>query len=101
MFSKEGNIMSWLHLMIFIPFLFAIFVPYLYKHFVHKIHTGWFVLIVPAFIFIYLLTYISEIAHGNTIISTLSWIPSYQINFTTYIDGLSLIFGLLITGIGA
>src|SRR5690606_16476742 len=29
------------------------------------------------------------------------WIPSYNINFTTYIDGLGLMFGLLITGIGA
>ena len=32
--------------------------------------------------------------------STLPWIPSLGINFTTYLDGLSLLFGLIITGIG-
>ena len=30
----------------------------------------------------------------------LTWIPSYGIDFTTYIDGLSLMFGLIIVGIG-
>ena len=29
------------------------------------------------------------------------WIPSLDINFTTYLDGLSLIFSLLITGVGS
>ncbi|RKJ14839.1 Na+/H+ antiporter subunit A, partial [Butyricicoccus sp. 1XD8-22] len=32
--------------------------------------------------------------------NTFEWIPSLGINFSTYIDGLSLIFGLLITGVG-
>lgn len=85
---------------IFIPFLFALLVPFIYKKFTPKIHTGWFVLVVPILIFIYLLTYIPAISNGKFIHSSLPWIPSYGINFTTYIDGLSLIFGLLITGIG-
>ncbi len=32
---------------------------------------------------------------------TWAWIPSFQINFTVVVDGLSLLFALLITGIGA
>src|SRR5690625_3570419 len=40
------------------------------------------------------------IIQGNTLIHTIAWIPSYGINYTTYIDGLSMIFGVLITGIG-
>ena len=32
---------------------------------------------------------------------TYEWIPSFNINFTTYLDGLSMIFGLLITGVGS
>jgi multicomponent Na+:H+ antiporter subunit A len=85
---------------IFIPFLFALLVPFIYKKFTPRIHTGWFVLVVPILIFIYFITYIPAISSGKFIHSSLPWIPSYGINFTTYIDGLSLIFGLLITGIG-
>src|SRR5699024_9940803 len=38
---------------------------------------------------------------GETAISSLPWIPSLGISFVSYIDGLSLLFTLLITGIGA
>src|SRR5699024_6667070 len=48
-----------------------------------------------------LLRLIPFVANGGTKIHTLEWIPSYGINFTTYLDGLSMIFGLLITGIGS
>ncbi|MCM3704408.1 MULTISPECIES: Na+/H+ antiporter subunit A [Cytobacillus] len=93
--------MSWLHIMILIPFLFAIIVPFIYRVFAPRIHTGWFVLSVPSVIFLYLLMYIPIISTGETILISVPWIPSYGINYTTYIDGLSLVFGLVITGIGA
>src|SRR5690625_5229995 len=51
-------------------------------------------------LFIYLLQYIPTIVRGETLTYVVNWIPSYNINYTTYIDGLSMIFGLLITGIG-
>ncbi|MEH7386451.1 Na+/H+ antiporter subunit A [Bacillus sp. JJ1521] len=93
--------MYWFQFLIMLPFIFAVFVPILYKKFTPRIHTGWFVIFVPLLIFSYLITFIPTIANGNTIITSIPWMPSYNINFTTYIDGLSLIFGLLITGIGA
>lgn len=93
--------MSWLHIIIFIPLIVAFAVPLLYKQFVQRIHTGWFVLGIPILIFLYLLTYIPAISQGNTLISTLAWIPSLDINLVFYVDGLSLTFGLIITGIGA
>ncbi|MDM5229010.1 Na+/H+ antiporter subunit A [Cytobacillus sp. NJ13] len=93
--------MSWLHIMILIPFLYAIVVPFIYRMFTPRIHTGWFVLVVPSVIFLYLLRYIPVISNGDTIIISVPWIPSFGINYTTYIDGLGLVFGLLITGIGA
>lgn len=100
-FSKEGDlIVSWLHIMIFIPFVFAFFVPFIYKSFTPRIHTGWFVLAVPFVIFLYLMQYIPTISTGNTILYDLPWLPSLGINYTAYIDGLALIFGLLITGVG-
>ncbi|MBP2241006.1 multicomponent Na+:H+ antiporter subunit A [Cytobacillus eiseniae] len=93
--------MSWLYLMIFIPFIFAIFVPFIYKLFGTRIHTGWFVFFAPLAVFLYLLKYIPMISKGESVHSKLAWMPSLGINFTTNIDGLALIFGLLITGVGA
>ncbi|MEH7272950.1 Na+/H+ antiporter subunit A, partial [Neobacillus vireti] len=90
-----------LHIMILIPFIFAIAVPYIYKQLTPRIHTGWFVLFIPLVIFVYLLSFIPKISEGNTFRETVPWIPAYNINFTTYMDGLSLLFGLIITGIGA
>ena len=98
---KGGERMSWLHIMIFIPFIYAIIIPLLYKLFNHRFHTGWLVLPIPILIFVYLTTYITTISNGEVLSYTLSWIPSLDIHFTTYLDGLSLIFGLIITGIGA
>ncbi|GAA0136763.1 Na+/H+ antiporter subunit A [Paenibacillus sp. YSY-4.3] len=88
------------NLAIMIPFLAAIFVPFLYAK-VSRKHIGWFVLIVPVVLFVSLARYIPSVAGGETYLSTIAWIPSYGIHFTTYLDGLSIIFGLLITGIGS
>jgi MFS family permease len=94
--------LAWLHIIISIPFLLALVVSLLYKQFIDRIHTGWFVLGVPISIFLYLLiVYLPAISQGDTLISTLAWIPSLDINLVFYVDGLSLTFGLIITGIGA
>jgi multicomponent Na+:H+ antiporter subunit A len=86
---------------IFLPLISALFVPLLYKYFNRLVHTGWFVLVVPLTIFIYLLQYIPGVAAGDTYKYTLSWIPSLDMNIVFYVDGLSLLFGLLISGVGA
>ncbi|TWI59616.1 Na+/H+ antiporter subunit A [Halalkalibacter nanhaiisediminis] len=93
--------MTWLHVFILIPFIFAIFVPLIYRFTLPRIHTGWFVLAVPFGIFLYLLRYIPIVSNGDNVYHSVPWIPSLGINYTTYIDGLGLIFGLLITGVGA
>ncbi|WP_197414459.1 Na+/H+ antiporter subunit A [Bacillus sp. FJAT-29937] len=93
--------MSLLPFMIFLPFIFAILTPFIYKMVTPRIHTGWFVVIVPLTVFLYLLQYIPVISNGNTISQSLPWVPSLNINLTTYLDGLALIFGLLISGVGA
>src|SRR5699024_2173902 len=41
------------------------------------------------------------VANGQTFMNEITWIPSFNINLITYLDGLSIIFALLITGIGA
>lgn len=92
--------MSLLHLAIISPLLLAIFIPMLYKAF-RNIHTGWFVLPLPILLFSYLLTYLSVTTNQQTVAETLNWIPSLGINFTAKVDGLGLLFALLITGIGS
>lgn len=87
-------------LLIFLPIVAAFFVPFFFK-FLKKIHTGWFVLVVPIALFIYYLRFIDLTMKGEAVTSELNWIPSLNISFVSYIDGLSLLFTLLITGIGS
>lgn len=92
--------MTLLPWIIFIPFLYAVFIPYFYKKYKH-IHTGWFVLPIPVLIFSYLISFISKISNGYTFVEEIKWVPTLGINISIYLDGLSYIFGLLISGIGA
>lgn len=92
--------MSVLHLAVLAPFLFAIFVPFLYKYF-RRIHTGWFVLLVPLLLFLYLISYYPIIHPEDAIVHSVPWISTLDIHFVVYLDSLALLFALIITGIGA
>jgi multicomponent Na+:H+ antiporter subunit A len=92
--------LSLLHTSIWFPFIMAVIVPLLYKY-VSRLHTGWVVLLVPASLFAYFLSRISDIQDGYKEFASLPWVPSLGISFDLQLDGLSLIFVLLITGIGA
>lgn len=92
--------MTLLHWAIVSPFLFAILIPFLYKA-LRNVHTGWFVLLLPVALFTYFFQFISITKNGDTVKETLEWMPSFGINFIAYVDGLGLLFALLITGIGS
>lgn len=87
-------------LMILLPFVAAACIPLLYRR-IGTLHVGWFVLAIPVALFIWFTTYIPRIAKGQTMTGSVEWIPSFHIHFTTYLDGLSMIFALLITGVGS
>lgn len=95
-----GSSLSLLHLAIISPFLLAILVPILFKIF-RQLHTGWFVLTLPVLLFIYFLSFISITSSQQTVIKSFAWIPTLGINFTVKVDGLALLFALLISGIGS
>ncbi|NOZ32595.1 MAG: putative monovalent cation/H+ antiporter subunit A [Alphaproteobacteria bacterium] len=83
------------------PFLVAIVAPWAVR-FVGG-HSGWLLGLVPAAMFIQLLALVPTIADGNTFSVAQVWVASATpapINFSLYFDGLSLTFGLLISGIG-
>lgn len=87
-------------LMATIPFLAALFIPFLHKR-IKNIHTGWFVTIVPIVLFGYFLTHFSPVWRGEPVFETISWVPSLGIDISFFVDGLGLLFSLLITGIGS
>ncbi|WNS74779.1 Na+/H+ antiporter subunit A [Bacillus sp. DTU_2020_1000418_1_SI_GHA_SEK_038] len=89
--------MSLLHLAILSPFLLAILVPILYKFF-RQVHTGWFVLPLPILLFSYFLSFLSI---QEPIVKSVPWIPALGVDFVAKLDGLGLLFALLITGIGS
>ncbi|ADU29827.1 Na+/H+ antiporter subunit A [Evansella cellulosilytica] len=92
--------MSTLHYLVLAPFALAILIPFVYRWFRH-IHTGWFVLPLPLVLFVYLFTqYLPFGGEFKTAAESVAWIPSIGVNFDIYLDGLSLLFALLITGIG-
>ncbi|MFD1850207.1 Na+/H+ antiporter subunit A [Oceanobacillus bengalensis] len=83
---------------VFAPLIFALFIPWISK-FKNKVHTGIFVFLVPLVIFLYFVQFIGS--DFSPIRETIQWIPSLGMNFDFYLDGLSLLFVLLISGIGA
>ena len=87
-------------IIILLPFLGAALIPLLYRR-LSKVHLGWFVLVIPVLLFSILAAYIPKVASGETFSQSIQWIPSFNINLTSYLDGLSLIFALLITGVGS
>src|SRR5690554_1954539 len=79
-------------------FLFALSIP-LWGNFLKKYASLW-VSALPILLFTYFLSLIPQVGQQGIMFSY-AWIPSYGINLNFYLDGLSLLFTLLITGIGA
>ncbi|QUM66465.1 Na+/H+ antiporter subunit A [Staphylococcus delphini] len=92
--------MSWLHMAVLLPLIFAILIPILYR-FYKRIHLGWFVLPIPVVLFAYFLSYIQPTMSGQFTEQSAAWMPQIGMNFDVYVDGLGLLFSLLITGIGS
>ncbi|HEY8595597.1 MAG TPA: putative monovalent cation/H+ antiporter subunit A [Devosiaceae bacterium] len=87
------------------PFLAALLAPWV-KRFAH-VFAGWLLALVPLSIFAALVRFIEPVAQGEVFRFHLNWIPAHAfdtissgIDFSFYLDGLSLTFALLISGIG-
>ncbi len=85
--------------MIIIGFLAAIAAPFIHKALPK--FAGWLLTLVPLGIFIYLLPMISPISNGEVLLLSYKWFPSLDINLNFVVDGLSLTFALIVSGIGA
>jgi len=82
-----------------LPFLAALIAPWLTRRLGHN--AAWVLALAPAAIFIHFLGFAGEVADGGVVTGGFAWVPSYNVSFSWLIDGLSLTFVLLISGIGA
>lgn len=80
------------------PFFAAVLAPFVFR-FVNN-HAGWVLAIIPASIFIYLLSFVEQMVHRQFVSAGFDWIPAYNLRLSFYLDGLSVTFALLISGIG-
>jgi multicomponent Na+:H+ antiporter subunit A len=80
------------------PFAAAVVAPILTRWFKHN--AAWPLAIVPALIFLHFAGFVGPVSEGKSFIAAKSWAPSYGINFSVYVDGLSTLFAMLISGIG-
>ncbi|PWZ87027.1 hypothetical protein, partial [Staphylococcus pseudintermedius] len=78
--------MSWLHMAVLLPLIFAILIPILYRYYKH-IHLGWFVLPIPVVLFAYFLSYIKPTMSGQFTEQSAAWMPQIGMNFDVYVDG--------------
>ncbi|MCS6927653.1 MAG: hypothetical protein NZ578_17320, partial [Candidatus Binatia bacterium] len=62
--------------------------------------TGWILALVPLGLFAYFVGFLAPVATGGVYTSSVSWVPSLGVNLSFSVDGLSLLFALLICGIG-
>jgi len=62
--------------------------------------TGWIIALLPLGLVIYFATLIGPIVNGKVITESHAWVPTLDINLSFYVDGLSLLFALIITGVG-
>ena len=63
--------------------------------------TGWLLAVAPLGVCVYLVSQAPGIAVGRTVRSSWAWVPALDINLSFFLDGLSLLFGIIISGIGA
>ncbi|QLF71356.1 putative monovalent cation/H+ antiporter subunit A [Peteryoungia desertarenae] len=81
-----------------LPFAGAVLAPWLTARMGHN--AAWPLALIPVFAFVHFAGFLPEIAAGEVITGGYVWVPSLALSFSWFIDGLSLTFALLITGIG-
>jgi multicomponent Na+:H+ antiporter subunit A len=54
----------------------------------------------PLGLFFYFSSFIAQVASGEVIYKQYDWVPAYGVNLSFTLDGISLLFALMITGIG-
>jgi multicomponent Na+:H+ antiporter subunit A len=70
---------------------------------VHRLtgrYSGWVLALLPAALFLYFASFLPAINAGESVVIVTPWMPGLDIQLSFLVDGLSLLFALLISGIG-
>ena len=85
-------------LALLLPFIGAAVAPALTRVFKHN--AAWLLALLPLWMFIHFAGFLGAVSDGGTVSGGYDWIPSFGVRFAWFLDGLSLTFALLISGIG-
>jgi multicomponent Na+:H+ antiporter subunit A len=80
------------------------FIAALLAPFVHRVcpkYTGATLVSAPLAMFVWLLTKLPEVGNGHAITQSFQWVEKLDLQLAFRLDGLSLLFALIISGIGA
>jgi multicomponent Na+:H+ antiporter subunit A len=83
--------------------ILSIFVLALGAPYIHRLigkRSGWILALLPLAWTLYFAACSAPIASGEVISASYAWIPTLHINFSFLLDGLSLVFALIVCGIG-
>ncbi|MEO8610167.1 MAG: hydrogen gas-evolving membrane-bound hydrogenase subunit E [Chloroflexota bacterium] len=83
-----------------IPAFLAVLTSLVHKT-MPKIPQAWIIVAFIGGLFIWLLTFMPAITQMGVITLAIPWVPELGLTLSLYLDGLSLLFGLMILGIGA
>jgi multicomponent Na+:H+ antiporter subunit A len=84
---------------VFSGFAISLTAPLLHRWL--KAYTGWILALLPAGLFVYFASWIPAVASGEVFPVRYAWVPSLGVQLSFYLDGLSLLFAMLISGVGA
>ncbi len=85
-------------LALLLPFAGAVLAPLLVRWLGHA--AAWVLAILPLAAFAILARHLESISQGTVVTAGFDWIPALGVRFSILLDGLSLTFALLVTGIG-
>jgi multicomponent Na+:H+ antiporter subunit A len=63
--------------------------------------SGWVLALLPVGLFVYFVTQVPAVTANGGVRQVHSWVPGLDVQLSFVLDGLSLLFALLITGLGA
>lgn len=85
-------------IMVLAGFAAALVAPWIHRR--ARGSAGWLIALLPLGLTVYWATHLTRIANGEVFRATYAWVPSLGIDLAFSMDGLSVLFALIISGIG-
>ncbi|MBN1967313.1 MAG: putative monovalent cation/H+ antiporter subunit A [Anaerolineae bacterium] len=79
-------------------FILALVAPWIHAH--TRGYAGWIIALLPLALTAYFTSFIPRVADGETFQTGVAWVPSLGVDLSFRLDGLGLVFALIISGIG-